>query len=141
MKVKCINPYGLPDDEYLTLGKIYEVEKGVIMNNHYLIKEDSGCKLYYETNRFEVVEMSLEDQLKEAEQKVKDLKEQIEANKIKIGQKYRHHCGDVYLLVKIDARFCLVCIEGNHLGYSYANPCDKIERVFSSFKHKFILIK
>jgi len=141
MKLKCISIDEIPHDEKLTLGKIYETQ-GEALDDHYLIKEDNNQIYNYNKSRFEVVEISLEEELKAAKQKVKDLEEKIEANRIKVGQKYKTN-GVVFMIADIGGKYTLVCVDGGfELGCSYDDALhDKIEDVFRDHRKYFTLIK
>jgi hypothetical protein len=139
MKLKCINA-----DCNLTNGKIYKAEISNVWDNHYQVINDNGCKRSYSAIRFEVIEETLEDQLEEAKQKVKDLEEQIEANKIKVGQKYKSNSGDtIWMIASFNGKYAFVCIEGSYdVGLSYSGKLhDKIEDVFDGHLKYFTLIK
>jgi hypothetical protein len=144
MKVKCIDSNLLSSPHELTIGKEYEVLKEDC--NCYTIKNDNGVQVNYYRCRFE---KSLEDQLKEAESLVESLKVKIKEQipKLKVGQKWRHQDGYIYMIFKLQGKFALVCVDGHNgdfsdIGATYGGKLhDKIEDVFYGAKHLFTLIK
>ena len=117
MKVKCINAGATPVGEKLTLGKEYEVIGSC--ESSYIIENEYGHRLGYMKSRFVEIK-SLEEQLEEAKALVEDLEEQIENNKIKIGDKYKHRCGNIYMITTMGTGWYIpVCIKGDSMGYTY----------------------
>ena len=143
MKVKCINNEKLPCGEKLTVGKEYEVIE--VAGDHYLIENDNNPNrpTGYMCSRFEVVTPDLEEQLQTAKNKVQELEAQIEAAKPKVGQKYKHSCGAIYMICVVNGRCVLICIENDpfYLGCSYT-PClfNNAEEVFGTCERLFTLV-
>lgn len=74
--------------------------------------------------------------------KVKCIK--INANKPKVGQKYRSYDA-IFMIADINGKYTLVCIEDNQdieLGCSYDHRLhDKIDDVFGEHRKYFTLLK
>lgn len=142
MKVKCINNRDLPWGENLTVGKVYEVlEK--MNGDHVCIQNDNGVCTGYLNHRFEEVASTLEEQLQSAKLRVSELESQIEARKPKIGQKYRHRTGSIWMIVRVARGFALICIEDNinsETGKAYGDIRLNINDVFDGFNDNFTLL-
>lgn len=153
MKLKCIDVFGLPYNESLTVGKMYEVKESHYASSHYLVVNDDGVKLCHYKTRFEVAKdlaadlkadlaADLAADLKATKQLVSDLKEQIAASKPKMGQRYKHDFGDIYMIVFMGVKYTLMCIEGHEAGRSYDDAFHiEIEDVFDGHSKYFDLIK
>jgi len=140
MKVKCINNKDLPWGGNLTVGKVYEVLEN-LSNDHIRVQNDNGVCTGYWNRRLEEVVPTLKEQLESAKLRVSEIEAQIEAQKPKIGQKYRHKRGDTYFLAKVNNGYVLISIEGeNQFGYNYCSPTASIEGAFGGCKEFFTLI-
>ena len=149
MKLKCINNKGIPDGEVLTEGKIYEGESSTDLT-HWIVVNDNGKSLAYFASRFEEVveESDLEAKLKKAKELVACLEARIheieDANKPKLGQRYKHTEGCTYMVAEVNKKFILVCIESDcgWVGGAYTEEAyDNIEDVFGTCEYYFTLIK
>lgn len=149
MKLKCINAESLPCGENLSEGKIYEGEPSMDLT-HWLVVNDNGEELAYQADRFEEVveESDLEAKLKKAKELVTYLEARIQekedANKPKLGQRYKHTEGCTYMVAEVNKKFILVCIESDcgWVGGAYTEEAyDNIEDVFGGCEHYFTLIK
>jgi hypothetical protein len=131
MKVKCINNKELPCNEKLTVGKVYEVLEE-LSGDHISVKNDDGYELGYLRSRFEPTLEDLEEQLQSAKLRVSELEAKIEAQKPKIGQKYKHSDGSIYMLCMVGSKYALICIadDENYIGDSYyGNLTDSIDEL------------
>jgi len=145
MKVKCINNDRLPYGEKLTIGKEYEVIE-VINENHYRITNDNGISTGYKMSRFETVSLPLEEQLQEAKNKVSEIEAQIDAQRLKVGQKYKHKDGGIYMIFGLGGQFGLVCVDYGSdsyyfMGQSYAPALfNTTKEVFDGNDEYFTLL-
>jgi hypothetical protein len=116
-------------------------------------KSDSACYEVYlfgehlggwHKSRFKIIsEPTLEQQLQTAKNKVAEIEAKIEAAKPKVGQKYRHRNGSIWMIVQVNGCFVLICIEDNRAidtGKAYGGIHSNIDYVFDGFDHNFTLI-
>jgi hypothetical protein len=150
MKLKCINNKGIPDGEVLTEGKIYEGESSKYALNHYIVENDNGHKLGYLNSRFEEVaeEKDLKAELKAAKELVAcleaQIQEKVDANKPKVGQRYKHVEGCTYMVAEVNKKFILVCIESDcgWVGMTYTEKhYNDIKDVFGGCDKLFKFLK
>jgi hypothetical protein len=149
MKLKCINNKGIPDGEVLTEGKIYEGEPSMDLT-HWIVVNDNGKSLAYFASRFEEVveEKDLKAELKAAKELVAcleaQIQEKVDANKPKVGQRYKHVEGCTYMVAEVNKKFILVCIESDYgwVGMTYTEKhYNDIKDVFGGCDKLFKFLK
>lgn len=60
-----------------------------------------------------------------------------------VGQKYRHYSGEIYMIITLEAKFGLICIDSKeYQGKGYSSRLfNTIEEVFSCGREYFTLVK
>jgi hypothetical protein len=149
MKLKCINAESLPYGENLSEGKIYKGKPSMDLT-HWFVVNDNGEELAYQADRFEEVvkEVDLEAKLKKAKELVAcleaQIQEKVDANKPKVGQRYKHVEGCTYMVAEVNKKFILVCIESDFgwVGMTYTEKhYNDIKDVFGGCDKLFKFLK
>jgi hypothetical protein len=130
MKAKCIDRPSWP--KFSNPDSIYDVHESPKDSACYDVYLDGEYLEGWLKHRFLIIQETLEEQLQSAKLRVSELEAKIEATKPKVGQKYRHSDGSIYMICMVGPQYALICIadDENYIGDSYyGHLTDSIDQL------------